>query len=193
MDLNEVGCDFAGLLSYKWMYAPYASGALFVRKERLDDIRVTYAGGRAEAWADWVNDTFELKPTAERFEYGPWSWPLIHAWAYSMDYLSEIGLDQIWARTVLLTTRLKSGLKEIPGVTLFTPESPDLSAAVQSFHVAGWEVDDVRKELQSRLNIELKSFKTTHHGLRASCPFFLLEEEIDLLLDGVRTLAAEKR
>ena len=77
MDLYEEGCDFAGLLSYKWMYAPYASGALFVRKERLDDIRVTYAGGRAEAWADWVNDKFELKSSAERFEYGPWSWPLI--------------------------------------------------------------------------------------------------------------------
>ena len=192
MDLYEEGCDFAGLLSYKWMYAPYASGALFVRKERLDDIRVTYAGGRAEAWADWVKDKFKLKSSAERFESGPWSWPLIHAWACSMDYLSGIGLDKIWDRTVLLTSRLKSGLTQIPGVTLFTPEAPELSAAVQSFHVAGWEVDDVKTELQSRWNIELKAFKTTHHGLRASCPFFLLEEEVDRLLEAIRTLAGEK-
>jgi len=31
--LRQLGCDFAGLLSYKWMYAPYASGLLFVREE----------------------------------------------------------------------------------------------------------------------------------------------------------------
>jgi selenocysteine lyase/cysteine desulfurase len=102
-------------------------------------------------------------------------------------------LDKIWERTVLLTSRLKSGLTQIPGVTLFTPESPELSAAVQSFHVAGWDVDDVKKELRSRWNIELKAFKTTHHGLRASCPFFLLEEEVDRLLEGVETLAGEGR
>ena len=31
--LRELGCDYAGLLSYKWMYSPYAAGALYIRKE----------------------------------------------------------------------------------------------------------------------------------------------------------------
>ena len=30
IDLTELGCDFAGILSYKWMYAPFAAGALYL-------------------------------------------------------------------------------------------------------------------------------------------------------------------
>ena len=193
IDLNALECDFAGILSYKWMYAPYASGVLFARKERLDDIQVTYAGGRAEAWLDSKRDRYELKPTAERFEYGPWSWPLVHAWAASADYLTDIGLESIWTRTVALTSRLKAGLKGIPDVTLITPERPERSAALVSFQVAGWDVDDIRRRLRSDWNLVVKAFKTTQDGLRASVPFFLLEEEVDLLVEAVASLVSEKR
>ncbi|MDP6775372.1 MAG: aminotransferase class V-fold PLP-dependent enzyme [Candidatus Latescibacteria bacterium] len=192
IDLYALGCDFAGILSYKWMYAPYASGVLFTRKDRLVDIRVTYAGGRAEAWLDFRRDRYELKPTAERFEYGPWSWPLVHAWAESAHYLLEIGLESIWERTGSLTSRLKGKLLAIPGVSLITPEGHDRSAALVSFEVAGWDVEELRDRLRSGWNLVVKSFKTTRDGLRASVPFFLLEEEIDLLAEAVGSLAGER-
>ena len=191
MDLNEVGCDFAGILSYKWMYSPYAAGALFARKDRRDEIRVTYAGGRAQAWVDFREDRFELKESTEKFEFGPWSWPLVHAWASAVEYLADVGLDAIWARTAALTTRLKQGLNEIPGVTLFTPLSSEQSGAVVGFSLEGRHPPEVRDALRRRWRIVVKAFNTTRHGLRASVPFFLLEEEIDLLLDALATLAAE--
>ena len=192
MPLRELGCDFAGLLSYKWMYAPYAAGALFIRRERLYDIQVTYAGGRAEKWLDFENDRFELHDTAERFQYGPWSWPLVHAWAFSAEYLTEIGLENIWNRTVALTTRLKQGLKSIPGATLYTPESPELSAALVSFGVEGWTGKELSQALRDRWNIIIKALPHTREGLRASITYFLLDEEVDLLLDALHTLIREK-
>ena len=191
IDLKEMGCDFAGLLSYKWMYAPYAAGALFVRSERLHDLQVTYAGGRAEEWLDFKTDRFKLKETAERFQYGPWSWPLAHAWAFSLHYLSGIGLDRIWDRTVALTSRLKAGLRQIPGVTILTPDSPALSAALVTFEMAGQDALALRDALRTRWNIVIKGFDTSRRGIRASVPFFLLEEEIDLLLEALRILAEE--
>ena len=192
MPLRDLGCDFAGLLSYKWMYSPYATGALFIRKERLYDVQVTYAGGRGEKWLDFENDRFELHDTAERFQYGPWSWPLVHAWAFAADYLAGIGMEEIWARTVALTTRLKQGLKEIPGSTLYTPESPELSAALVSFGLRGWGGEELRLELRQRWNIIIKPLHHGGDGLRASVTFFLLEEEIDQLLEALRQLAAER-
>ena len=191
IDLNDLQCDFAGILSYKWMYSPYAAGLLFIRKERLDDIRVTYAGARAESWIGWLEDRFELKANAERFEYGPWSWPLVHAWANAVDYLSGIGLEAIWERTAGLATRLKVGLSEVPGVEVFTPRSSELSAAVISFGLDGVPQSEVVGNLRSRWNIIAKSFDTTHGGVRASVPFFLLEEEIDHLVDCIQTISEE--
>ena len=192
INLRQLGMDFAGLLSYKWMYAPYAAGALFIREERLYDIEITYAGGRAEAWFDAQENTFALKDSAERFQYGPWSWPLVHAWAFAAGYLCDIGLENIWQRTVALTTRLKDGLGAIPGITLYTPTSPELSASLVSFGLEGWDGDDLSEVLRQRWNIIIKALYISANGLRASVPFFLLEEEIDLLLEAIATLAAEK-
>jgi selenocysteine lyase/cysteine desulfurase len=189
--LDEMGCDYAGVLSYKWMYSPYAAGVLYVRQERVEETGVTYAGGRAEAWLDFRSDRFELKDGAGRFEFGPWSWPLVHTWSCGLDYLSAIGLEEIWDRTVALTQRLKTGLKGLPGVTLLTPESPAVSAALVSFQVAGWDEMVLRDALRTRWNIIIKGFRTTTDGLRASVVFFLLEEEIDLLLEALGTLIEE--
>ena len=193
MDLHGLGCDFAGLLSYKWMYAPYASGALYVRPDSVDDIRVTYAGGRAESFLDWRSDRYELRGDAGRFEYGPWSWPLVHAWAESIEFLDGIGLASIWERTVDLTSRLKSALRSIEGVELITPESPERSAALVSFAVDGWDVFELRDALRARWNIIIKAWRTTRDGIRASVPFFLREGEVDLLVEAVATLVKEAR
>ncbi len=188
ISLPEMACDFAGLLSYKWMYAPYASGVLYARPSSMDSIRVTYAGGRAEASVDFVADRFELRPDAGRFESGPWSWPLVHAWAGAVEYLDEIGLDAVWKRTTQLTARLKDGLSQIDGLRLITPTSPEASAALVSFRVDGLDVFDIQDALRRRWNIVLKAFRTTQDGLRASVPFFMLEQEIDLLVSAVRAL-----
>jgi selenocysteine lyase/cysteine desulfurase len=192
LSIRDLGCDFAGALSYKWMCGPYAAGLLFVRRERLDALQVTYAGGRSEQWLDFGTEQYALHDSAERFQYGPWSWPLVHAWAAAADYLAGIGLGAIWRRTAALTTRLKQGIKAIPGCTLWTPESPDLSAALVNFCVPGIDGARLSAALRERWNIVIKPVKRgAMDGLRASVPFFLFEEEIDYLLAAIRTLAAD--
>lgn len=185
---TDVGCDFGGILSYKWMYAPYAAGVLYVAEGKLDTIRVTYAGGRAQSRLDFIADEYELRDTAERFQFGPWSWPLVHAWAASLDYLTGFGLEAIWDRTVTLTTRLKEGLLAIPDVKLLTPKDAELSAALVSFEVGGWQGVDVRDALREKWQIVIKAIPHVSPGLRASLPCFLLEDEVDLLLEKLTEL-----
>jgi selenocysteine lyase/cysteine desulfurase len=194
LSIRELGCDLAGVLSYKWMYGPYAAGLLFVRRERLGDLQVTYAGGRSQQWLDFERERYALHDTAERFQYGPWSWPLVHAWAAAADYLAGIGLDAIWHRTVALTTRLKQGLQEIPGCTLWTPEPAARSAALVTFSFAGRPGEQLSAALRERWSLVIKPVRRgALDGLRASLPFFLLEDEIDTLLAAIRTLEAEGR
>ena len=195
IELAALGCDFAGILSYKWMYAPYAAGALYVHPDRFEALQVTYAGGRAEAWLRYDTDDYALKEGAERFEYGPWSWPLVHTWAFAAGYVTEIGLKSIWARTAQLTDRFKQALAAIPGVTLFTPLEAERSAALAAFAVANWDGEALTRALRERgpKPIIVRPLTIAHDGVRASVPFFLLEEEIDLLADAVGSLAASRR
>ena len=191
LNLHEVGCDFAGILSYKWMYAPYASGLLYVRGDQLDALQVPLAGGRSEAWLDFAQDKFALHETAERFQYGPWSWPLIHAWAAAADWLRNIGLDAIDARTADLAGRLKEAIQARPEADLLTPFVPERSAALVSFSIADWKGEALAQQLRQRWNIVVKPLPHTREGIRVSVAFFLTEAEIDLLVAALDTLIAE--
>jgi len=189
IELDELGCDFAGILSYKWMYAPYAAGLLYIAPHTTHDLQVTYAGGRSERALDFERDHYELRDSADKHQYGPWSWPLVHAWAAACDYLQDCGLDAIWRRTALLTSRLKHGLLEIPGVELLTPLEPERSAALVSFSLRGWTGTALSEELRSRWNMIVKPLPHSREGLRISLTFFTLEEEVDRLLAALRSLA----
>lgn len=186
--LRSLACDFAGALSYKWMFSPYAAGLLFIRRELIEELPVTYAGGRAEKWLDFEADEYQLLESAGRFQFGPWSWPLVHAWAFSADWLSRVGAEAIWRRTLSLSERLKRGLAEIPGAELFTPREGELSAALVSFGLRGWTGRELSDGLRRGWNIVIKPLPHTREGLRASLPFFLLEDEVDLLLEALRGL-----
>ena len=189
IDLDETGCDFAGLLSYKWMYSPYAAGLLYVNPGRIGELAVRFPGGRSESWLDFETDRFELHDSAERFQFGPWSWPLVHAWAAACDWLTAIGPAEIAERTGWLTDRLKPGLQSIETVELLTPGEFTRSAALVSMSMTGWTGEDLAATLRERWNMIVKPLPHTREGLRISVPFFLLEEEIDRLVEALGELA----
>lgn len=189
MQLRDLACDCAGLLSYKWMMAPYAAGLLWVRQERLHDIEVSYAGGRSEQWLDFSTDTYQLPDTAQRFQYGPWSWPLVHAWAVSVQWLDDVGMERIWQRVAGLTAALKQGLGAIDGAEVFTPAASAASAGLVSFGLRDWKGPALATALKREWNIVIKPLPHSQEGLRASLPFYLLEAEVDLLLKALHTLA----
>ena len=122
--------------------------------------------------------------------------------------MTDIGLNSIWERTAQLTHRLKQALDAIPSVTFYTPLEADRSAALVVFSVANWDGEKLTLTLRQRWPqalaaasaahlqkpkpIIVRPLTIAHNGVRASLPFFLLEEEIDLLAEAVRSLAESR-
>jgi len=186
---EELGCGFAGALSYKSMYGPYAAGALWARPESASRIALRFAGNRSEAFLDEQRLVFELKPTFRRFEYGPWAWPLVHAWAAAVEYIDRLDRSAIWERTSGLAARLKDHLASIAGVNVLTPCDPHRSAGLVTFTIEGVRGAAASQWLRDEHNVRLKHVPSLPNGLRASMAFFNLESEVDLLLRCVGELA----
>ncbi len=108
--------------------------------------------------------------------------------------MTDIGLNSIWERTAQLTRRLKQALRAIPGVTLYTPLQADRSAALVAFSIASWDGEELTRALRERWPkaIIVRPLTIAHNGVRASVPFFLLEEEINLLAAAVHHLAESR-
>lgn len=188
--MSDLGCDFAGILSYKWMYGPYATGLLYVRPDPTVELSLRYAGGRSERSLSLRDETYELRDDAGRYQHGPWAWPLIHGWAKAVEYLDSFGITQIHSRTMEVSRRLRSGLEEIPGVELLSP-APPTTGPFLTFRLEGAHAHEVAATLYRKLNIRIKAASDPADLLRASIPFFILDEEVDLLIDGIRMVAAK--
>ena len=78
---------------------------------------------------------------------------------------------------------------------LLLPEEPaEHSAALVAFSVASWDGEELTRTLRERWAkaIIVRPLTIVHNGVRASVPFFLLEEEIDLLAAAVHQLAESR-
>ena len=75
-----------------------------------------------------------------------------HRWAAAdaFAFMSAIGRDRLVARTAEQATQLKEGLAGVAGLTLKTPMSPDLSAGIVCFDVAGQRPPDFVYQLKAQ-------------------------------------------
>jgi selenocysteine lyase/cysteine desulfurase len=188
MSLDELGCDFAGILSYKWMYAPYAAGALYVRPGSLDRLRLVYAGIRSEAALDPEAGTFALRDDARRFEYGPWAWSLVHAWATGVEYLERLGPAEIWEKTQRLVDWLRERLAAIDGVEVLTPPSGE-AAALVTFELPGTATgEQLSARIRAEHGIRVKGVPGDRCRLRASIAVYTSQEDVEALAGAVEAL-----
>ena len=44
VDLRQINCDFYTFNGHKWLFGPAGTGALYVRHDRVDDVRPTFMG-----------------------------------------------------------------------------------------------------------------------------------------------------
>lgn len=190
LHLGTLGASYAGVVSYKWMLAPYAAGALVVRPDRIATTRVRWAGGRSERRLDHRAQEMELHAGARRFELGPWSWPLVHAWAAALDIVDAVGVERIAARAAALTQRLIDGIASQPEVRVVTPATPSERAALVAFTVRGWTGRELELHLRAAEGIVVRSLLNAHDGVRASTAYFTSEAEVDALVDALRHLPA---
>lgn len=102
---------------------------------------------------------------------------------------------RIHERAARLTHRLKQAQGAILGDTILTPLGGESSAALAAFSVANWDGEELTSGRRPRRPkpIIARPLTIARNGLRASVPFFMLKEDIDLLADGVGGLAESRR
>lgn len=192
LTVADIGADFLGMVSYKWLFGPYAVGILWTDPSAVSQINLRYAGNRSEVFLNEATLEYELRSSGQRFEFGPGTWPVIHAWATAVDYVDALNTTIIWERTNTLASQLKTELAGIDGVHVVTPFEPQRSAALVAFQIDGTDNELVSSQLRERDNIRMKFVPKYQGTLRASISFFTLEEEINSLVAAVARIAGQR-
>ncbi len=191
LDLTEIGCDFYGANLHKWLLAPVGAGFLYVRpgmEDRILPLTVSWGWYYDRARAFELNQ-FGGSPWQRSFEFSgsrdvtPW---LVVPDA--VDFLRNLGWENIHARQRELATLARSRLDGRQGLKLATPTSPELSRAITAYRLPDTVADPqaVRSALWERYRIEINMIEhQVGPLLRVSTHFYNSEHDLDMLVQAV--------
>jgi selenocysteine lyase/cysteine desulfurase len=184
LDVPATGADFYAACGHKWLLGPQGTGFLYIRHERLPDVRPAWMGWGMNKTFDRAALRYELEPTAARFEQSTQPWPLYLALGRAIDYIQGIGLPKIEAQVQQLVSVFRTRLSEIPGLTFHTPAEPHQASGLVTCSIPGWEAEALSQHLWQSQRI-LTNYIQEFNALRFSVAFFNTVEELELAAQAV--------
>ena len=188
LDMPAEGFDYYSIPGQKWVLGYEGVGALYIRRELIEQVHPAHTGGRAVVHpVDPENVQLDAASMA-KFQGGSASVPLQAAFLEAATFIEEIGVKDIEDRDRQLAQRLKRQLADIPAAHMYSPMEPDLSSGLVSFALSGWEPPAVVERLWNDHRIVVRQVGYPP-GIRASLHFFNTEDEVDQLAQAVKGLA----
>lgn len=191
VDAQELDCEFLAFSGHK-VYGPTGIGVLYGKEEWLDKLPPYQGGGEMIEHVSFEKTTFERPPL--KFEAGTPDYVATHGLAIALDYVSALGMDNIFAHEQALTHYALQQLREIEGIHIYG-HAADRGDAVISFNVDNIHPMDIGT-LLDQLGIAVR---TGHHcaqplietlgtlgTVRASFGLYNTKEEIDILTNGLK-------
>ncbi|MBQ4631909.1 MAG: cysteine desulfurase [Prevotella sp.] len=193
IDVQDMDCDFFAFSGHK-MYGPTGVGVLYGKEEWLDRMPPYQGGGEMIESVSFEKTTFERLPF--KFEAGTPDYVATSALAKAIDYITELGMDNIRRHEHELTEYAMRRMRDIPGMR-FIGEAEGKDAVV-SFLVGDIHHLDMGT-LLDRLGIAVR---TGHHcaeplmrrlgiqgTVRASFALYNTKEEVDALVAGIERVS----
>jgi selenocysteine lyase/cysteine desulfurase len=192
LDVHALGCDFYAMVGYKWLFGPYPSAALYIRRDRLEDIEVTWCGSNVTQTGSVTMGVEDLNwiPGARRFEYGGRTFSYDTAMVTGLSYIEELGVEAVEAHARHLTAYFHEELKRVPGARIHSPLDLNAATGIATVSLDNMDGVAVSTALRERWNmIQRAALRGT--SVRISLAAFIEESDVDLLINSLATLANE--
>lgn len=192
IDVQDLDCDFYVFSSHK-MYGPTGVGILYGRKELLEKMPPYQGGGEMIAKVSFDGTTFADLPF--KFEAGTPDYIGIGAFPKALDFIEELGIENIETHETELLGYATEQLNKIEGMRIFG--NAEHKSAVLSFLVDGVHPYDLGM-LLDKLGVAVR---TGHHcaqplmdrlgipgTVRASFAAYNTTEEVDTFIAALRRI-----
>ncbi len=174
--LPDLDCDFVGLNGHKWLGAPLGMGILHIRGSalaRIDRDPAEDVGGP---------DSILSRVHTGTLDYAAWlTAPAALAYQRRIDRAARA------ARLRALRNRWVARARQVPGITVLTPDDPALHGAITSFRIDGVTSAQGNAELAKQLLDRHRVFTVHRSGaakgacIRVTPALFTSMAEVDRL------------
>ncbi len=189
VDVSQMDCDFLVFSSHK-VYGPTGVGVLYGKEKWLNALPPYQGGGEMIESVTFEKTTYNKLPF--KFEAGTPDFVGTAALATALDYVSSIGLDNIFKYETYLLNYATEKLLTLPGLRI-------IGTAKQKSSVISFLVDNIHPyDIGTLLDKMGIAVRTGHHcaeplmrvmgvegTVRVSFAFYNTKEEVDILIKGL--------
>ena len=189
VNFHELGCDYYSMCGHKWLLGPKGTGALLVRKDKLDSTSVSWTGAHAQAEMNAEGD-FKWHPDARRYELATRNQAGFGGWAESLRWLDSIGWENIHARVSQLSAYASEAIQKSAKFSLVSPSESSRQNGIVVLRLPnGFKGIDLYHRLREKDDM-LVSPVDHPRDLRVCLHFFNTESEFDALLGRLEVYCA---
>ncbi len=156
VDVAALEIDFLSFSGHKTL-GPTGIGVLWGRKNLLDELPPFLFGGSMIEYVTMTDATWAMTPA--KFEAGVPNMAQAVGLGAALNYLSEIGMENVHSHEVALTAYLLEAMREIEGLKLVGPNDTHLRGGAISFMVQDIHPHDLGQYLDS----QGVAVRTGHH------------------------------
>lgn len=177
--MDELGCDYFGTSLHKWLCAPFGTGMLYVRKERIPDIWPLF-GSAEEEWG-----------SISKFEHiGTRSLPAEQAIGQAVSLHQAIGSERKAARLRYLTDYWVKRVMENPKISFNTSFRSGSYGAIANVAVEGMTPQEVQKALFGDYQIYTVAIDHPNvQGVRISPHIYTTVTQLNKLVAALNAMA----
>ena len=188
LDVKDLDADFITFSGHK-MLGPSGIGVLYGKKHLLEEMRPYQVGGGMVKSVE--KDSVRYEDPPQKFEAGTPNISGAIGLKAAMEYLEEIGLEDIHEHDLRISEKIREGLEDIDSIKVLSPEDSVL-VSFYSETVHSHDLAEVLNQKDVAVRAGNHCAQPQHQDLdlagtvRASPYLYNTEEDVEKLLEAVR-------
>lgn len=194
VDVQALDADFLAFSGHK-VFGPMGIGALYGKRRLLEKMPPFLSGGEMIESVTRTGATYAELPY--KFEAGTGNAAGAVGLHAAIRYMQSVGFDTMHERETALVAHMMAGMADMPFIHVLGSGSPEEHSGIVTFTVDGVHPHDVSEILAAdgvciRAGHHCAQPLLKHLGysstVRASCAFYNTPDEVDRLLDSLKTI-----
>jgi selenocysteine lyase/cysteine desulfurase len=177
--IPDLGVDYAAASLHKWMHAPFGSGLLYVKKEKIKNIWALLSAVEPDG-----GDIRKFESLGTR------SFGSEMAIANAVEFNLMIGIKRKEARLRYLRNYWCDKVKNIPNIKFATSSKPEYSCALVHVGIEGWKGSELEGKLFEKKKIHTVAIDYEKlNGIRVTPSVYTSLSDLDKLAAGLEEIA----
>lgn len=181
--IPELGADYFATSLHKWLCAPFGSGMMYIKKDKIKKI-----------WSLLSNDNPDGDNIRKFESLGTRSFASEMAIGAAIDFHNAIGSERKEKRLFALKKYWTDKIKDVAGITFYSPTEMDYSCGITTFGIEGSKGSEIDSYLMKNHKVHTVAIEYEKvNGVRVTPNVYTSFDDLDILVEGIKQFAIQRK